>query len=218
MEVHVYHSLYPLDTPSEKKSSSFYGHPSSVYRATCTMDGRSYALVRIEGYRLVNELAMTVVEAWRRIRHCNIVSIREAFTTRAFGDSCKQFCRHIYLHIIHQCHFLLALIFAYDYHPCSTTLYSTYFTPQGQAALYNNNNSNNSNCSNNGLVPETTLWSYITQIASALKAIHGSGLAARNIDPKKILITGKNRQDKKFTLLLLDKIIFAYTVSLIGFD
>jgi PAB-dependent poly(A)-specific ribonuclease subunit 3 len=89
MEVHVYHSLYPLDTPSEKKSSSFYGHPSSVYRATCAVDGRSYALVRIEGYRLVNELAMTVVEAWRHIRHCNIVSIREAFTTRVFGDSCK---------------------------------------------------------------------------------------------------------------------------------
>jgi PAB-dependent poly(A)-specific ribonuclease subunit 3 len=77
-------------------------------------------------------------------------------------------------------------MFAYDYHPCSTTLYSTYFTPQGQAALYNNNN-------NNRLIPETTLWSYITQIASALKAIHGSGLAARNIDPKKILITSKNR-------------------------
>lgn len=32
---------------------------------------------------------MSVVESWRHIRHCNIVSIREAFTTRAFGDSCK---------------------------------------------------------------------------------------------------------------------------------
>lgn len=88
MEVHVYHSLYPLDTHGEK-SSSFYGHPSSVYKATCSVDGRTYALVRIEGFRLVNELAMQVVEAWRRIRHCNIVSIREAFTTRAFGDSCE---------------------------------------------------------------------------------------------------------------------------------
>lgn len=97
MEVHVYHSLYPLDTHGEK-SSSFYGHPSSVYKATCSVDGRTYALVRIEGFRLVNELAMQVVEAWRRIRHCNIVSIREAFTTRAFGDSCEwQFslCEHM---------------------------------------------------------------------------------------------------------------------------
>ncbi|CAO0790012.1 unnamed protein product [Mucor circinelloides] len=170
MEVHVYHSLYPLDTHGEK-SSSFYGHPSSVYKATCSVDGRTYALVRIEGFRLVNELAMQVVEAWRRIRHCNIVSIREAFTTRAFGDS--------------------SLIFAYDYHPCSTTIYSTYFTAQGQAALYNSQHQQSNG--NPRLVPETTIWSYISQIASALKAVHGSGLAARVIDPKKILITGKNR-------------------------
>ncbi|KAL7334784.1 PAB-dependent poly(A)-specific ribonuclease subunit 3, variant 2 [Mucor circinelloides] len=170
MEVHVYHSLYPLDTHGEK-SSSFYGHPSSVYKATCSVDGRTYALVRIEGFRLVNELAMQVVEAWRRIRHCNIVSIREAFTTRAFGDS--------------------SLIFAYDYHPCSTTIYSTYFTAQGQAALYNSQHQQSNG--NPRLIPETTIWSYITQIASALKAVHGSGLAARVIDPKKILITGKNR-------------------------
>jgi PAB-dependent poly(A)-specific ribonuclease subunit 3 len=80
-------------------------------------------------------------------------------------------------------------VFVFDYHPCSTTLYSTYFTKQGQATLYNNHN----NTSNPRLISETTIWSYITQIASALKAIHGSGLAARNIDPSKILITGKNR-------------------------
>lgn len=87
LEVHVYHSLYPLE-PQSSSTSQYYGHPSCVYKATSSVDGRQYVLVRIEGYRLVNELAMKVVEAWRRIRHCNIVSIREAFTTRAFGDSC----------------------------------------------------------------------------------------------------------------------------------
>lgn len=91
LEVHVYHSLYPLDSSDTKSTKHYYGHPTSVYKATCSVDGRTYALIRIEGYRLVNELAMTAVETWRRIRHCNIVSIREAFTTRAFGDSCKFF-------------------------------------------------------------------------------------------------------------------------------
>lgn len=33
----------------------------------------------------------------------------------------------------------------------------------------------------------------MVQIASALKSIHGSGLAARILDPSKILVTGKNR-------------------------
>lgn len=92
--------------------------------------------------------------------------------------------------VIKSAFYYLALIFVFDYHPCSTTLFSTYFTKQGQAALYANtpNNSNNPR-----IIPETTLWSYITQISSALKAIHGSGLAARNTEPSKILITGKNR-------------------------
>lgn len=85
----MYHSLYPLDSHPQEGNNYFYGHPSSVYKATCSVDGRTYALIRIEGFRLVNELAMSAVEAWRRIRHCNVVSIREAFTTRAFGDNCK---------------------------------------------------------------------------------------------------------------------------------
>lgn len=42
-------------------------------------------------------------------------------------------------------------------------------------------------------IPEQILWSYVTQIASALKAIHSVGLAARVIDPSKVLLTSKNR-------------------------
>jgi hypothetical protein len=110
-ELHVYHSLYPLDFQQEK-SSQLFGHPTSVYKAMCTLDGRTYALRRIEGmgvifkktlitarllsytlnslgFRLMNEVAMSTIENWRRIRHANIVSVREAFTTKAFGDHCK---------------------------------------------------------------------------------------------------------------------------------
>lgn len=111
-ELHVYHSLYPLDFQQEK-SSQLFGHTTSVYKAMCTLDGRTYALRRIEGmsdiyessnaltakrhpntpnplgFRLMNEVAMSTIENWRRIRHANIVSVREAFTTKAFGDHCK---------------------------------------------------------------------------------------------------------------------------------
>jgi PAB-dependent poly(A)-specific ribonuclease subunit 3 len=85
---------------------------------------------------------------------------------------------------------LIALIFIYDYHPCSLTLYNSHFTPHAQAALQAQLQAMGSNTM---LLPETTLWSYITQISSALKAVHGSGLASRNIDASKILVTGKNR-------------------------
>lgn len=43
------------------------------------------------------------------------------------------------------------------------------------------------------MVSEQTLWSYLVQLASALKSIHSSGLAARVLDPKKIILTAKNR-------------------------
>ena len=43
------------------------------------------------------------------------------------------------------------------------------------------------------MVSETTLWSYITQIANALKAIHSANLAARCVDLGKIILTDKNR-------------------------
>lgn len=42
-------------------------------------------------------------------------------------------------------------------------------------------------------VPERTLWSYIVQIASAIKEAHGRGLSVRTIDLTKILVTGQNR-------------------------
>jgi PAB-dependent poly(A)-specific ribonuclease subunit 3 len=40
---------------------------------------------------------------------------------------------------------------------------------------------------------EKTLWSYISQISSALKTIHSSKLAARVIESNKVLLTSKNR-------------------------
>ncbi|KAI8984039.1 kinase-like domain-containing protein [Mycotypha africana] len=152
-----------ISPTSTEPISYFYGYPSSVYKAINSLDGRQYAMVRIEGFRLVNEQAMKIVEGWRCIRHCNIVSLRESFTTRAFEGP--------------------SLIFIYDYHPCSITLHSVYFSTSSPPSQQPKQHA----------ITEDTIWSFITQIASAIKAIHGRGLAARNIDPKKILITGKNR-------------------------
>ncbi|CAG8536238.1 2113_t:CDS:10 [Paraglomus brasilianum] len=162
-EIHVYHSLYPLESLSESLGKVF-GYPTSVYKSVCTVDGRVYCLRRIEGYRLTNEIAMSTIENWRRIRHANVVSIREAFTTKAFGDH--------------------SLVFVYDYHPLSQTLFNKHFSPQSQMHP----------SSVNGLaIPEKLVWSYICQIAAAIKTIHSSGLAVRTIEPTKILLTSKNR-------------------------
>ncbi|CAG8558510.1 17127_t:CDS:10 [Acaulospora morrowiae] len=159
-ELHVYHSLYPLDTRQEK-SVKIFGYPSWVYKSICSVDGRVYSLRRIEGFRLTNEVAMSTIKNWRKVRHANIVSIREAFTTKAFGDH--------------------SLVFVYDYHPLSQTLFDKHFSSMQMSTQPHSN------------ISETTLWSYIVQLASALKTIHTSNLAARTIEPTKILLTSKNR-------------------------
>lgn len=103
------------------------------------------------------------MQAWKRVDNANVVTIHDAFTTSAFGDR--------------------SLIFVTDYHPLSKTLMEHYFGPSARFS---------------GRVPgahvtEQVLWSYCVQVASALKTLHGMGLAARLIDLSKVLLTSKGR-------------------------
>ncbi len=113
------------------------------------------------GYRLTNEKAIRAVQPWKRINNASVVTVHDAFTTRAFGES--------------------SLVFVTDYHPLSKTLAEHHagFNPRFPGSRQ--------------LTPEQVIWGYIAQIASALKSIHNSGLAARVIVPSKVLLTSKNR-------------------------
>ena len=75
-----------------------------------------------------------------------------------------------------------SLIFVQDYHPLSRTLAEVHLTPDPAARFQQKS-----------LIPEKVLWSYISQIATALKAIHSAHLAARCLDVTKIILTEKNR-------------------------
>ncbi|MCJ1409726.1 PAB-dependent poly(A)-specific ribonuclease subunit 3 [Ptychographa xylographoides] len=161
-QIDHYHSLVPLDTNSQKNATLF-GYPSWIYKAVSSKDGNTYALRRLEGYRLTNEKAIRRVQDWKRIINANVVTVLEAFTNRGFGES--------------------ALIFITDYHPCAKTLAETHFA----------SSSRYSSRVQDARVTEQVLWSYVIQIANALKTIHGAGLAARVVESTKILVTSKNR-------------------------
>jgi PAB-dependent poly(A)-specific ribonuclease subunit 3 len=75
-----------------------------------------------------------------------------------------------------------SLIFVTDYHPLSKTLAEQHL-----------NAGNRYPARPNVPVSEQLLWGYITQIANGLKAIHANGLAARVLEPSKILVTAKSR-------------------------
>ena len=116
-----------------------------------------------QGYRLTNEKSIRSVQAWKRVDNANVVTIHDAFTTGSFGDR--------------------SLIFVTDYHPLSKTLAEHYFGPGARFA----------GRMSGGQTSEQVLWSYCVQIASALKTIHGMGLAARLVDVSKVLLTSKGR-------------------------
>jgi PAB-dependent poly(A)-specific ribonuclease subunit 3 len=64
---------------------------------------------------------------------------------------------------------------AYDYHPNSVTLEKYHFTLHPT------------------YISEEVLWSYTTQLASAIRAIHAAGLACRVVTLSKVILTSKNR-------------------------
>lgn len=135
-----------------------------MYTVCNSLTGNHYP-----GYHLTNEMTnesaiRSVQRNWGRIRNANVVSIHLAFTTSAFGDS--------------------SLILVTDYHPLSETLAQKHFTPSSSSRFPSRHSHQ---------IPEQTLWSYIVQIASALKAIHSEKLAAQVLEPNKVLLTGENR-------------------------
>ncbi|KAF1947491.1 hypothetical protein EJ02DRAFT_91414 [Clathrospora elynae] len=161
--IEQYHSLFCLDTSPQKNTAPF-GYASWIYKAVSSKDGKTYALRRLENFRLTSETAIRSAQPWKRVLNGSVVTIHEAFTTRAFGDS--------------------SLILVTDYHPNSKSLADEHFKPMQR---YHGRQPTSSH------IPEQVLWGYIVQIASALKAIHGSGLAARLITPSKTLVTARNR-------------------------
>ncbi|KAJ5053742.1 uncharacterized protein L3040_000033 [Drepanopeziza brunnea f. sp. 'multigermtubi'] len=160
--VEHYHTLVPLDT-SNSRSATVFGLPSWVYKAVSSKNGVTYILRRVEGFRLSNHLALTVAKNWKRIDNASVVSVIDAFTTRAFGDS--------------------SLIFVYNYYPMSKTLIEAHFT----------NTNRYGNRIATTLVAEQVLWGYVVQIANAIKSIHAANLAVRCMVPSKVLVTDKNR-------------------------
>ncbi|KAJ5162664.1 Zinc finger CCCH-type [Penicillium coprophilum] len=148
---------------SHQKNAATFGYPSWIYKAQSSKDGTFYALRRLEGFRLTNEKAIRSVQAWKRVCNASVVTIHDAFTSRSFQDS--------------------SLIFVTDYHPLSKTLADQHLSAANGRFPSRPN----------AHIPEQILWGYMTQIANGLKAIHASGLAARVLEPSKVLITAKTR-------------------------
>ena len=57
----------------------------------------------LSAFRLVNAKSMVLVDQWKKVSHSNLVSLREVFTTKAFGDNCKYTNRMHYCYVVVVC-------------------------------------------------------------------------------------------------------------------
>ena len=92
----------------------------------------------------------------------------------------------------------IALVVVYAYHPNAQTLYEAHIKPKvptyQQPVYYGRHQQlNKYQQAQHQILPERTLWSYIVQLASAIKKVHEKGQAVRMLDVTKILVTGQNR-------------------------
>lgn len=172
IQLENYHSLVPLDkldTP-HRKNTGIFGWTSWLFKAFSTKTGRIYCLRRIQDYRLGDREATQAIETikkWKQINNGNVVMVHDAFTTSAFGDR--------------------SLVFVQDYFPLAQTLVEAHLTGQ----LQKDHRFRGTNGPSK--IPEAVIWSYVVQIANALRAIHSKDLAARCLDPSKIILTDKDR-------------------------
>ena len=113
---------------------------------------------------MTNEAAIKAGRQWKQVLSSSVITVHDAFTTRAFGDS--------------------SLILVTDYHPCAKTISEKHFGFNPHKLVGRPPSS---------FVREDVLWAYVVQIATALRAIHSCNLAAQSIHPTKVLVTSKNR-------------------------
>mmetsp|Transcript_1634 Transcript_1634/g.3780 ORF Transcript_1634/g.3780 Transcript_1634/m.3780 type:complete len:721 (+) Transcript_1634:251-2413(+) len=160
-----YFCLCLLDDESKGRSARFCGSATYVYKALAIDDPQPYCLRRIDGFHIANfGAAAKAVERWLKLEpHPCVCALRQLFATQEFVTQSKDAVSH---------QDTASLVFVYDYLPNASTLENSHFTKP---------------------CPENLLWVYISQLALALRHIHSVGLAARVVEPSKILVSHRNR-------------------------
>eukprot|EP00730_Choanoeca_flexa_P020389 TRINITY_DN9961_c0_g1_i3.p1 TRINITY_DN9961_c0_g1~~TRINITY_DN9961_c0_g1_i3.p1 ORF type:complete len:612 (+),score=94.19 TRINITY_DN9961_c0_g1_i3:76-1911(+) len=113
VEVDNYHSLVAME-PLKDLSRTF-GLQTLNYKAFSMETHLPCLMRRVVGYQVSDAQAMRRVEPWRKLKHPNIVKIKEAFTTKDFGDS--------------------SLVLVYDFHPNAMTLRQKHLSQLGTSTI-----------------------------------------------------------------------------------
>ena len=169
-----YCNAFCLDTNNSSRTgtttrSSFFGYPSSTFQVTSREDGHLYCLKRFDSVRSVSpRIAMTVTDWWKAVPadHPGLVPFYHCFVAQR------------------------AVFFVHQYIPGARSLAEQ---QQRLRILLNNHNNNNlpqkQQQQQQRSLPEALLWSCLTQLVSAVRAVHGHNLAVRTLRWQHVLAT-----------------------------
>ena len=177
------------NTFSQTLRSSF-GYHNSIFKVTSQDDGKLYCLRRYDNVKGVNQkIAMTVTNAWShsivRDKTQSHSQLQGGVTPRS-----KFVLDHPGLARFYKCFYVLqnrAVFFVHRYYPMSMTLKEClYGLGRGMGGIMDQEVLNNQ-----GFHPldETTIWSYVTQLVSAIRAVHRGNLACRTLQMNHILVS-----------------------------
>ncbi|AAS51398.1 ACR172Wp [Eremothecium gossypii ATCC 10895] len=103
-----YFGLVPLEFHNRQTGKGRYlGHQNSLYKVFSNFDGKVYIIRRIHDVKTtdVGQISLPF-RKWQKVSCPNVVKVKDAFTTLAFGDS--------------------SLCVVHDYYPQSNSLYETH--------------------------------------------------------------------------------------------
>ena len=140
---------------------SSFGYPIAAFKVVSREDGLLYCIRRVDNVRSVShKIAMAVTERW---------------ATATVVHSGANVLDHPGVVKFYRC-FLAnrAVFFLHHYIPGARTLRERFFNPNAGGSV---------------ALPEPLVWSCITQIVSAIRAVHGANLACRTLQLNHVLCT-----------------------------
>lgn len=157
-------NAFPLDAPTGNKNvRSSFGYPILTFKVVSREDGYLYCLRRADNVRSVSNKIAQTVS--------------DTWATAVMTQTQRAVLDHPGLVRFLRCFVAnRAVFFIHQYCPGARTLRERFFAS-----------------SNPGPLPEPIVWSCVTQLVAAIRAVHGGNLACRTLQLNHILCHGEGR-------------------------
>lgn len=179
---------FPDITPTNSASKESY---HSLYPLEQLLESKSQTLLAQTSTFRATRVEDGLNYCLKRIHGCRNYS-QDGFKNLARWQS----IRHANIVTFHTAFTIKAfgdssIMFVYDYHPTAETLMQRHFMPSANPWKQKRQP-----------VTEPVVWNYIVQLTSAIRTIHSSNLAYRQLFPTNIIVTGKARLRLNYSAVL----------------